>query len=170
MTDEYASTTTTTTPAQPGPTDSPVTTVGCALCDQSVPPSEAVDVSVGSAATERVCAFCASSMFDDVEVDTEASGVTASRQQTRQYSDIAPAPDESRASAVSWAPPAVESNGIVSAILQAHLLSLTLLWAIHRTNVRLIERVVDEVDIETIVLLGLFLSTLTFIIAAQAPL
>ncbi len=167
MSDEY---TTTATSAQPDQPDGPSATVGCALCDQYVPPSEAVDISVGSATTEHVCAFCASSMFDDVEIDTEARGVTASRQHTPRYSDIAPAQDDSRASTVSWAPPAVESNGIVSALLQAHMLSLTLIWAIHRTNVRLIERVVDEVDIETIVLLGLFLSTLTFIIAAQAPL
>jgi hypothetical protein len=108
-------------------------------------------------------------MFEDVEVDTQATGITATTRKTPQYSDIAPATDDSRASAITWGPPAVEATGLTSAILQAHLLSLTLIWAIHRTNVRLIERIIEEIDVETMVMLGLFLSTLTFIIVAQTP-
>ena len=166
MSDRHVSTTTVQTDSDTRGLDA---TVGCELCEQTVPASEAVDVSIGSATTEHVCGFCASSMFDDVEVDTQASGVTVSARETPQYSDIAPATDDSRASVVTWGPPAVEANGLSSAILQTHLLSLTLIWAIHRTNVRLIERVIEEIDVETMVMLGLFLSTLTFIIAAQTP-
>lgn len=128
--------------------------VACELCDQRVAPEEAVTVDVGSAGRERLCTFCAESLFEDLEV---TPGGAVERREPRD--GVAPA-EESGASAVSWEPSAPGSaRGVTGTLLRMHYLSLSLLWAIHRTNVRLTERVIEEVDVQLLAVLGLVLSS-----------
>lgn len=138
--------------------------VTCELCDQRVDQHEAVTVAVGDAGRETMCAFCAGSLFDDLEVGTG----TATGDPVEPADDADPvAPAERRdatgpasASAVSWEPERPRSSsGVLGTLLRAHYLSLSLLWAIHRTNVRLTERVLEEVDVQ-------LLATLTVVLSA----
>lgn len=126
--------------------------VACELCDQRVAPEEAVTVDVGGAGRETLCTFCAGSLFEDLEV-TPGGGVG------RRDRGVAPA-EESGASAVSWEPsPSDGARGVTGTLLRMHYLSLSLLWAIHRTNVRLAERVLEEVDVQLLAVLGIVLSS-----------
>jgi len=154
-------------------------TYQCALCEQEFAPSQLVAIST-EISDDSLCPYCADSLFDESEQDQintqkelydddHAEGThrlsdailnssAISENPTRNSHDNS---DQSRrASAVSWAPPRVgENEGVLGAILSIHSLSLSLLWAIHRTNVRLIERFFDEVDIQTLTILWLALST-----------
>jgi len=124
----------------------------CELCDQRVTPEQAVTVDVGDAGRETLCTFCAGSLFEDMEV-TPDGGVE------RREREVAPA-EEPEASAVTWEPsPPGSARGVTGALLRMHYLSLTLLWAIHRTNVRLTERVLEEVDVQLLAVLGVVLSS-----------
>jgi hypothetical protein len=78
--------------------------------------------------------------------------------------------DGERARDVTWRPPRdTRRGGLAGTFLQYHRLSLSLLWAIHRTNVRLIERTLDEVDTQTVLVLAMTLATLgTVAMAALA--
>lgn len=136
----------------------------CTFCGQRVPAAEALAVEVGDAGQVSVCAFCADSLFEDLDV-AAAPGAdagappdpTAGTGRERERTMVAPG-EERSASAVSWTPPRPSGDGFAGAVLQAHFLSLSLLWAIHRTNVRLAERVLDEVDIQLVAVLGLTLA------------
>jgi len=124
----------------------------CELCDQRVAPEEAVTVDVGSAGRETLCAFCAGSLFEDLEVTPD--GGVGRREQG------AASAEEPGAPAVSWEPSSPgRARGVTGALLRMHYLSLSLLWAIHRTNVRLTERVIEEVDVQLLAVLGLVLSS-----------
>ena len=93
-----------------------------------------------------VCRFCAASLFDD----TDPAAFTASdHDTTRAGKSDAP---------LSWSPPRPRSTtGITGRLLQIHYLSLSVLWAIHRTNVRIFERILDEIDIQQVTLLAVMM-------------
>ena len=132
----------------------------CELCEQSVASDETLTVETGT--DERaLCVFCARSLFD-------IDGGTA-RVEGEPTEHTAPT-DGERARDVTWRPPRdTRRGGLAGALLQYHLLSLSLLWAVHRTNVRLIERVLDEVDTQTVLVLAMTLATLgTVALAALA--
>ena len=114
-------------------------------------------MTVGDAGEQTLCAFCASSLFEDVDLDAACTGRGSER----------PATDDHRAAAVSWAPPPMElGTGLPGALVKTHVLSLSLLWAIHRTNVRMAERLIDEVDVELLAVLGTVLTTVGLLVSA----
>lgn len=141
----------------------------CPLCDQTVPHSELVEVSVGDT-TDQLCAFCASSLFEDVDAP-EPGEDPSPRDVGSTPADraVAPASTDSDPSTVSWAPMQPDRGGVLGTILTYHYLSLSLLWAIHRTNVRLIERVIEEVDVQLIAVLTLVLSTIGILVPLLVP-
>jgi hypothetical protein len=159
-------------------------TYRCALCEQEFMTDQLVTVST-TVSDDSLCSYCADSLFDEFEQQTNAGKQSHSVDDTGpQYrssdtnldsSTISENPnptsieksDQSRrASAVSWTPPRVGTNGgVLGTILSIHSLSLSLLWAIHRTNVRLIERFFDEVDMQMITILWLTLSTALMMVA-----
>ncbi|MFB6125894.1 MAG: hypothetical protein ABEJ79_01140 [Halolamina sp.] len=154
-------------------------TVDCDLCDQTVVADEAVPVTVGDAGDETLCSFCASSLFEDLDVapsgvEPADSGTDAGSASDSHVTPIAgdsgraaPATDDDRAAAVSWAPPALDpGTGLAGAVVKMHVLSLSLLWAIHRTNVRITERLIDEVDVQLLAVLGTVLMTAVLLVSA----
>ena len=150
-------------------TDQPTTAADrheCEFCGQPVAESELVTVSLEDESTQSMCVFCASSMFEDV--DAEALTRSDSTAEAASTDAIAP-PEEkasTRASAVSWSPPAVESaSGVTGTLLRAHYLSLSLFWAVHRTNVRIVERILDEIDVQLITVLVVVLSAMIALVA-----
>ncbi len=153
--------------------------VDCELCEQRVPPAEAVGVDVGGAGTATLCAFCADSLFDvdagpagsasDTGVvlpdrsDAAGGRTTETVREGEQVRAAGRGEGDATArrpaSAVTWSPPAVRTDGgLTGTLLGVHRLSLSLLWAIHRTNVRITERLIDEVDVELLAVLGTALS------------
>jgi hypothetical protein len=137
----------------------------CELCDQRVERSEAVTVAVGDAGRETMCAFCAGSLFDDLEVDA-AGGEPV--EPAGDADPVAPATESASASAVTWEPDRPGSAGLLGTLLRAHYLSLSLLWAIHRTNVRLTERVLEEVDVQLLATLTVVLSSVVLVVLGLA--
>ncbi len=145
-------------------TDQPTATTDhqeCEFCGQPVDESELVTVSLDRGTTQTMCAFCAASMFDDVDAEELTHSST-----TPETTAVAPATDDTRASAVSWSPPAVGStSGLTGAFLRAHYLSLSLFWAVHRTNVRITERILEEIDVELVTVLVVVLSAMVALVA-----
>ncbi|QSG02729.1 hypothetical protein [Natranaeroarchaeum sulfidigenes] len=136
----------------------------CPLCAQTVTRSELVEVSIGDT-TDQLCAFCASSLFEDVEAPAPGEEPVARDVGSRPADrPVAPASTDSDPSTVSWTPTKPDRGGVLGTILTYHYLSLSLLWAIHRTNVRLIERVIEEVDVQLIAVLTLVLSTIGILV------
>ena len=127
----------------------------CDLCEQSVDPERTLTVET-DADDRTLCSFCARSLFDvesgPVRVDTSEN--------TEPERQLAPTEGE-RARDVAWRPTRRRGDGLTGALLHYHRLSLSLLWAVHRTNVRLIERVLDDVDTQTVVTMGMLLATVT---------
>lgn len=139
--------------------------IECAFCEQRVPSREALAVDVGEAGRVTVCAFCADSLFDGVDVAATPNPDAGRPPEPPAETDrgggrtsVAPGADEHSASTIAWTPTPPRGDGVAGALLQAHFLSLSLLWAIHRTNVRLVERVLEEVDVQLVTVLGLTLS------------
>ncbi len=133
----------------------------CAFCGQPVSDAEQTTVQLDDQGEQSICVYCAASLFEDIDAEAliEAEGNTSER------STQAPA-DDHRASAVSWSPPTVKSSGgVMNTILRYHYLSLSLLWAIHQTNVRIIERILDEIDVQLITILFVVLSAMTTLAA-----
>jgi hypothetical protein len=147
----------------------------CELCDQRVEQGEAVTVAVGDAGRETMCAFCAGSLFDDLEVDADTGPAPVERADdadpvapTAGTDATAPATGAASASAVTWEPDRPRSRGALGTLLRAHYLSLSLLWAIHRTNVRLTERVLEEVDVQLLATLTVVLSSVVLVVLGLA--
>lgn len=152
------------------PAGSAADSVACQFCDQRVDPHETVSVSLGDDGREReVCQFCVTALFDDwtatnaanAATDADDSGSARDRPGVRSRA-------AGRASDVSWSAPRATGGGVLGALLRSQFASLSLLWAIHRTNVRLVERVLDEVDVQTLV--GLWLSLSATALVALAAL
>ena len=138
----------------------------CELCEQSVSPDETLTIETET--DERtLCVFCARSLFDVEGGTARVEGVSTA--EGERAARTAPT-DGERARDVTWRPPRdTQRGGLAETFLQYHRLSLSLLWAIHRTNVRLIERVLDEVDTQTVLVLAMTLATLgTVAMAALA--
>jgi hypothetical protein len=128
----------------------------CELCEQSVSPDETLTIETET--DERtLCVFCARSLFDVEGGTARVEGFsTAEREQMVRTAPT----DGERARDVTWRPPRdTRRGGLAGTFLQYHRLSLSLLWAIHRTNVRLIERTLDEVDTQTVLVLAMTLGT-----------
>lgn len=161
-------------------------TYHCALCEQEFAPHQLVTVST-SLTDDSLCSHCADSLFDEFEQDQlnaqEESHSPDSTKDQYQVSDTDTVSSSTitednmpvntgvsnqsqHASAVSWTPSDVSANGgVLGTVISIHSLSLSLLWAIHRTNVRLIERFFDEVDVQMITILWLTLSTALMMVA-----
>lgn len=139
-------------------------TVRCGFCDQTVPTDELVTIHI-ERTEHTVCEFCAASLFENIGpsqraeatadhpdstdgVDASAGGPTA-EQTTTAGVDVA-----TQGGGVSWSAPRPRSTtGVVGSFLQLHYLSVSLLWAIHRTHVSLVEQVLEEVDIHQLMML-----------------
>lgn len=146
------------------------TAATCALCEQRVSGAETVPVDVDGTRSGTMCTFCASSLFEtDVaataEEDPSRVDVSGGR-----GAEAESAAEGTTAGDVRWSPPAPSRarGGLVGTLSRAHHRSLTLLWAIHRTNVRLAERVLDEVDVERLALAAIAASTLVWVVVALA--
>ena len=119
-------------------------TVRCSFCDQPVSRTETTHLQVGAAHSDPVCVHCASSLFDDVDVEQ----LTAAEAPSTET-------DTTAAGDVSWDARRPTRGGITGYLLQYHYLSLSLLWSIHQTNVRLFERFLEEVDVDLLLVVGL---------------
>ncbi len=135
------------------PTESTSDPTKCEFCDQRVATSETVPVSLGDGREREVCEFCVAALFD-VD-DRHATGVPTDADDCDQSSG--------RAADVSWSAPRAPRGGVLGALVRSQFAFLSLLWAVHRTNVRLVERVLDEVNIQTLVVLWLSLSTVALV-------
>lgn len=133
----------------------------CAICDQTFERTETIDISASASNHESLCQYCAEGLFD-IELSSEEVSATQGH-----HSQQVSASDTSKkdASAVSWNLPRHRSyTNSESSLMQMHYLSLSLLWAIHRTNVRLLEKILDNIDIQMISVLWLTLSTAVIIV------
>ncbi|QZA87537.1 hypothetical protein K0C01_06840 [Salinarchaeum sp. IM2453] len=140
-------------------------TTTCEMCDQSISESEIVHLEVGNESSHPMCAYCASTFFDKAD----ASDLMDSSDQTIQQP--VEKNNSSAPSAVDWKPnePA-STSGITGQLLQIHYLSLSLLWAIHQTNVRIVEQVLDEVDVQQVMIIGMVLATtIAVVMFSTAP-
>lgn len=140
-------------------------TTKCEMCDQSVSESEIVRLEVGRKSSHPMCAYCASTFFDKADAsDLMDSSDQTTRQPVEKNNSSAP-------SAVDWkANKPASTSGITGKLLQIHYLSLSLLWAIHQTNVRIVEQVLDEVDIQQVLIIGMVLATtVTVVMFSTAP-
>lgn len=119
--------------------------VECPSCNQMVPRTEMVTAEVGEMDRE-VCQFCAASLFDDTD---PAAFAASERDTTRESEPETP---------LSWTPPRPRSTtGLTGRMLQIHYLSLSVLWAIHRTNVRIFERILDEINVQQVAILAIMM-------------
>ena len=122
------------------------TPVRCSFCDQPVPPSETTQLHVGDTHSDPVCVHCASSLFEDIDIEQLTGSDTRSSTAGE---------DAGAASDVTWTAQRPTQGGITGYLLQYHYLSLSLLWSIHQTNVRLFEQFLAEVDTDLLLVLGL---------------
>ncbi|MFB6117448.1 hypothetical protein [Halosegnis sp.] len=134
----------------------------CTLCAQSVPPEEMLTLETDHD-EQTLCVFCARSLFDAETGTAQVRGTDQAVIEPERTSDTqrdsAPATGE-RARDVTWAPPRPRRvDGLGETLVATHRLSLSLLWAIHRTNVRLLERLLDETDVQTLLVLIVTLAT-----------
>jgi hypothetical protein len=166
--------------AGPGAPTGSVADATCALCAGRVDGGEAVPVrvdGVDGVDGGALCPYCASSLFDDADrADRTGTGGTGARGGTRPGRDAPVAPadgDGGGAAAVRWRPASAATDatgsGVLGTLVRGHYLSLSLLWAIHRTNVRLTERLIEEVDVQQLLVLAVVCSTLVWV-AAVTPL
>lgn len=165
----------------------------CRVCGQTVRQDELVPVTMDDGETQ-LCTFCVSSLFDgeaaasdrieipvagaDVAaVDTGGGTTAADRDGGKTAADTGDGEtatdgragrrtaNPTRASAVSWSPPDVHTGGgFFAGLVQLHALSLSLLWAIHRTNVRIAERILDEIDVTQVATLATTLTAVVVVV------
>lgn len=156
-------------------TEEQTTETACRVCGQTVRQDELVPVTMDDGETQ-LCTFCVSSLFDSEAAASDRIEIPVVGADSRPDSDgasaagaDATATSPPRASAVSWSPPDVRaSGGFLAGLVQVHALSLSLLWAIHRTNVRIIERVLEELDVTQVVTLATTLTAVVVVVGLLA--
>lgn len=143
----------------------------CQFCGQRVGPEETVPVTVdrdGDRRQKTFCRYCAESVFGDADAvslgddsrvtgdDSRATGggterVPARRADTGGDGLVPPAPELGDGS----------GRGVGGTLLAYHRASLAFLWRVHESQLRITERLFDEVDVETVLLVGFVLTAVT---------
>ena len=82
---------------------------------------------------------------------TDTDGATVRRTDTGDDGLVPPAPDLGEGT----------GRGVGGTILAYHRASLAFLWRIHESQLRITERVFEEVDVETLLLVGFVLTAVT---------
>lgn len=130
-------------------------TTTCEFCGQHVARTETVTLSVSDEVRQPVCTFCAASLFEDIDAEEIRTETGAPAQHTIHHENRAAQP---KASEVTWTPTVPQrTTGTTGRLMRMHYFSLSLLWSIHQTNVRLFERILDEIDVQQVTVLVVLL-------------
>lgn len=132
-------------------------TIQCPSCGQTVHAGEMVTAVVGEMDRE-ICQFCAATVFDEADPDAIS------------HASHTPTQDSSARVETSWTPPQPRSTtGITGRLLQLHHLSLSVLWAIHQTNVHIFERILDEINVQQVAVLTIMMIGMVGLAGAVTP-
>lgn len=122
----------------------------------------------GDEREETFCRYCAASVFGDADAVSLGDGPRGIDADSHPRGDATAgrAAGRLRASDDGLIPPTPDlgsgtGRGVGGTILAYHRASLAFLWRIHESQLRVTERLFDEVDVETVLLVGFVLAAVT---------
>lgn len=145
----------------------------CSFCGQFSDADDRVPVTVSTTTGERrtaVCTLCVDSIFDVMGLSLSEATDTA----TGRVSIGSPlrrvrpseAESEQRRSSESHRPtggsltfPEPRFDGLLGAILSYHYASLAFMWQLSVAQLRVVERIVEEVDVHQLLVISMVLTT-----------